>query len=184
MKRRISFGKVDYRKIGKKTCEVTVDLELKKCGGEPTFTIDPETKERIPTGEKTEEYEEFTASGEIWNNRKTDCYVGGQCLDTIAKYVKTPLFKEIHRLWKLYHLNGMNAGTPEQEAAIKAWEDAGNRYEYAAACEYLKSIGLYEVEYKGAPYKYGHAWIPAAIPEEDLKRIREIIATGTFCPET
>ena len=85
---------------------------------------------------------------------------------------------EIYRFWKLYHLNGMHAGTEEQEAAIEAWKAQGNRYEYGKACEHLKSIGLYEVEYNGKPYRYGHGWLHREIPEADLARIQEIITNG------
>lgn len=49
----------------------------------------------------------FTASGMIWSERRADAYYAGQCLDTIAEYIKTPLFREIHRLWKAHHLNDM-----------------------------------------------------------------------------
>ena len=150
----ISFGKIDYNHTGRRNHLVTVDLELRDTKHGP----------------------EFSCRGTIWNTRKTDCVCGGQCLDTIAEYVKAPLFREILRFWKLYHLNSMHAGTPEQEAAIKIWEDQGNRYEYKAVCEMLKDLGLYEVEHEGKPYKYGHGWLYQPIPEADLQRIREIIA--------
>ena len=154
MRTTISFGKIDYNNIGRKNHLVTVDLELR------------ETAHGI----------EFSCCGDIWNTRETDIVRGGQCLDTIAKYVKTPLFREILRFWRLYHLNGMHAGTPEQEAAIKVWEEQGNCYEYKAACEMLKDLGLYEVEHNGKPYRYGSSWLFQPIPEADLARIREIIA--------
>lgn len=68
----------------------------------------------------------------------------------------------------------MHAGTVEQEKAIKEWENKGNKYDYKSVCEYLKSINLYEVEYNGKPYKYGLAWLYQAIPEKDLKEIKEL----------
>ena len=86
---------------------------------------------------------------------------------------------------KKYHLNGMNAGTPEQEAAIEEWKQAGNRYDYTAACEYLKECGLYEVNFTGKtvgrvynnePYKYGHGWVIEELPPEVITRITEIIS--------
>jgi len=117
----------------------------------------------------------FTASGEIWNSRQSDCVLGGQCLDDIAKYVDDSIFKKIHRLWKLYHLNDMNAGTQEQDKVIKEWQAQGNKYDYTAACEYLKSIGLYEVEFEGKPFKYGYGWIYYPIADNDLKEIKELL---------
>lgn len=156
MRRTIEFGKIAYygsRKIN----AVSVDIEL---------------REREHDGEK---YEEFSVCGSIWNAHKTDHVCGGQCLDEIAQYVKAPLFKEIYRLWKLYHLNGMHAGTEEQDAAIDEWKAQGNEYDYKKVCDYLKEIGLYEVEYNGKPYRYGTGWLHREIPEDDLKRIKEII---------
>ena len=184
MKKTIEFGKIDFNNSGRKNCLVTVDIELRQKGGDKTFTINPITKERIYTGSTTPVYLELSICGNIWNPRKTDIYCGGQCLDTIAEYVKTPLFKEIYKLWKIYHLNGTHAGTPEQEKAIEEWKKAGNQYDYTAACEYLKRINLYEVNYTGwsinrhynnAPYKYGHGWIIEELPADIVKRVKEIM---------
>jgi hypothetical protein len=106
--------------------------------------------------------------------------MGGQCIDHMSEYIKTAEFKRITKWWKAYHLNGMNAGTPEQKKAIEDWKAAGNRYDYTAACEYLKSINLYEVpfsglsvghEWHGEPYKYGHGWIVEEIPAAALAEI-------------
>ena len=110
-------------------------------------------------------------------------------MDEIYKYRKQlsepELFNEIYGLWKKYHLNGMHAGTPEQEAAIKEWETAGNRYDYKAACEMLKKINLYEVNYTGAsvgrmynnePYKYGQAWLIQELPGNVLLRIEHLLS--------
>lgn len=187
MKAKLTFGKVDYLHQGRKNCPVEINIELRNRGGDPTFTIDPETKEEIYTGKKTPEYVELSICGEIWNHNKTDCYACGQCLDTIAKYVKAPLFKELHGYWKKYHLNGMNAGTPEQEKAVEEWKAAGNRYDYTAACEMLKEKGLYEVNFTGAttgryyknePYRYGSGWVVEEIPGDVLLRIEHIITAA------
>ena len=54
---------------------------------------------------------ELTICGNIWNNRKSDIYCGGQCLDTIAKYLKDmspqnrEMFRKLYILWRKYHLN-------------------------------------------------------------------------------
>lgn len=187
MKKTISFGKVDYNGIGRKNCLVTVDIELRQKGGEPTFTINPTTKEKIPTGKTTPIYHELSICGNIWNHTHTDICCGGQCLDIIAEYISTPLFNEIYKYWKLYHLNGMHAGTPEQEKAVEKWKAQGNKYDYTAVCEHLKNSGLYEVNYTGAsvgryyenePYKYGHGWLVQELPANVLDRIMEIITEG------
>jgi hypothetical protein len=155
------FGKIDFNGSGRKNCavEVTVELNTSK-NGKP----------------------EFTASGEIWNPRHTYCYCAGQCLDTIAKYVKNPEFKQIYTYWKKYHLNSMHAGTIEQEDALEQWHESlqgPNKivlFDYKRDCEYLKSIGLYEVEYEGQPYTYGTKWLYKEIPTDDLKGIESLLA--------
>lgn len=146
------FGKIDYYGRGRKINPVTVEVELTVKDGKPCFS----------------------AMGMVYNQSKTDTVAGGQCLDSIAKRTNNKQFMEIYRLWKLYHLNDMHAGTIEQEQALEDWESKGNRYDYTSACEYLKSVGLYEVEYNGKPYTYGHAWLYWDIPEDDLKIIQAL----------
>ena len=179
-KKTFNFGKIDYLNRGRKDCAVDVTVELRECGGEPVLDRNGD-----PTGEHCNTYIEFAASGRIWNRLHTDIYSGGQNLDEISEHVKTPLFCEIYEFWKKYHLNGMNAGTPEQEAAVNEWEAAGNSYDYIAACEMLKARGLYEVSLNenlvgtrkadGLPYKYGHGWVIAEIPENDLAKIKSLL---------
>ena len=170
------FGKIDYMDRGRKDCPVSVTVELRECGGEKVVTRDGKS-----TGEHCNKYIEFSVCGDIWNHLHTDIYCGGQCLDKIAKYVKSPVFCQIYDFWKKYHLNCMHAGTPEQEKAVKEWEAEGNQYDYNAACEMLKKRGLYEVPLNcrligtrnadGMPYKYGHGWVIEDIPNDDLKKI-------------
>lgn len=88
MKAKINLGKIDYCGTGKRY-PVTVDVELRETKNGP----------------------EFSASGWIGSR------CGGQCLDEIAQYVKTPLFREIYEFWKLYHLNGMSAACEHQRSA-------------------------------------------------------------------
>jgi hypothetical protein len=145
-----SFGKIDYNGSGRKNCLVTLEVELKV----------------------KEDKKVFTVCGNIWNPRETDIYSGGQNLDDIAEYIHIPLFKKIYRLWKLYHLNDMNSGTLAQDEALKNCQYKNNRYDYSEACEYLKSVNLYDDN----GYKYGHSWLYRAIPEEDLKDIESILA--------
>ena len=151
----IQFGKIDYYGNGRKTNLVTIELELKNKNGVKTFS----------------------ASGSIWNDLHSDIVCGGQCLDEISNYIHTPLFEKIHRLWKLYHLNDMHAGTPEQEKALNDAGLTGYASDYTKCCDYLKSINLYEVMLNGKPYKFGCGWLTQPIPEQDLKEIENIITT-------
>lgn len=148
MKRTISFGKIAYYG-NRKENEVEIKIELRL------------NKENKPV---------LSICGNIWNRIHSDILAGGQCLDTIAKYKKTPLFKEIYVFWQKYHLNDMHPGTEKQE---KALEDANmlDNYDYTKCCKYLKSINLFD----DSGYKYGHGFIYREIPENDLNRIKEII---------
>jgi hypothetical protein len=74
----------------------------------------------------------------------------------------------------------MNAGTPEQTAAIDAWKNCGNKYDYDAVCNMLKDIGLYEIPFygkstgkvwNGEKYRYGSAWIIDEIPQNVIDEI-------------
>jgi hypothetical protein len=104
MKKTFEFGKIDYYGTGRHLNAVTVEVEY--C-------------------EQNNGKKEFTASAMIWNNKRTDCVCGGQCLDEIAQYITHPIFKEIYRLWKLYHLNGMHPECPHQNEA--GWSEKAKR---------------------------------------------------------
>jgi hypothetical protein len=100
---------------------------------------------------------------------------GGQCLDTIAKmYSKNKEVQLIVELWRKYHLNDMNAGSPKQTEYLAS---LGEYKSYEWACEELKKVGLlYDKEFSpDKPYKYGSAWLYREIPKEDLETIKSII---------
>lgn len=163
-KTRLSFGKVDYFHNGRRTCPVTVDLELREGEHGPVFS----------------------ACGSIWNHLSTDIYCGGQCLDTIGKYVKTPKFKEVLRLWQAYHLNDMHAECEHQRAL--GWRELAREYikiekRYSWDDEKkLRGWVDFEKDERGllgkpcpvCGYKYGHGWQYMEIPSDDLKKIKEL----------
>lgn len=97
----------------------------------------------------------------------------GQCLDEAQKElnIKNPVMTEIVRLWKLYHLSDMRAGTPAQEKAVKEYTK-NNPYNYTKVCEYLETKGLLVVD----GYRYGSAWLCEPIPSDDLKAIEKLLA--------
>lgn len=103
MKKIFDFGKIDYNGTGAKRNLVTVEVEYRNENGR----------------------ELFSACGNIWNARQTDVVCGGQCLDTIAEYIKTPLFIAIFRLWKLYH-NETHPECEHQRAA--GWREQANEF--------------------------------------------------------
>lgn len=159
LRKTFSLGKIDYNGSGRRNCEVTVDVRLRYRNDEP----------------------EFSASAYVWNPRRTDIYTGGQIFDGLKCYMHSPLFDKIYEYWKQYHLNTMHAGTPEQEDALEQWHESlqGHDkialFDYKRDCEYLKSIGLYEVEWEGQPYRYGSAWLTRPIPEDVVEEIISLI---------
>lgn len=100
---------------------------------------------------------DYTGTG-----RKTDIVAGGQCLDIIARYIKTPLFKEIYRLWKLYHLNDMHPECEHQ--AAQGWTH-----------EHEHSRGILGKPCPVCGYKYGHGWNYFPIPEQDEQAIYKLL---------
>ena len=121
----------------------------------------------------------FSCSGTL-KNKYYEC--GGQCLDEILQaFPDNAEIKILHTLWKKYHLNDMHAGTYEQEQALEKAVNDGVLTSYGAnnykeTCDYLKSIGLYEVIYNGKPYKYGTGWLTFDIPKHDLDVIKMLMA--------
>jgi hypothetical protein len=152
----ISFGKIAYGST-KKVNEVTINIELRKIEGKGP---------------------ELSIRGSIWNTTHTDCNSCGQNLDEIAKYIKPYNsryieFQQIYRWWHLYHLNGMNAGTVEQDMELQKFPNVKT---YVEQCEILKKAGLYEVKLPdGTMYKYGSAWLYREIPDKDLREIIEYL---------
>lgn len=95
MKRNFDFGCIDFENRGQAKNRVTVEMEYKEEKGKKSFSV----------------------SAMVWNVRRSDCICGGQCLDTIAPYMESPIFSEILRLWKAYHLNDMHPECEHQHAA-------------------------------------------------------------------
>lgn len=102
----INLPKIDGYHNGRKSCAAQVEaewrLEAKYEGGKPSL------------------YWEFSACGALWNNLHTHWMSGGQNLDDLNEYAAVRAvaeFREVYDLWKKYHLNGLTAGSPAQEAA-------------------------------------------------------------------
>lgn len=149
MKKIIEFGKIDFNGTGRKINLVTVEVNL-----------------------KGEEKPVFSVCANVWNSKKTDILMGGQCLDDLLPYFKNnKLFMEIYRLWKLYHLNDLHAGTKKQEKFLEYHniKDWASRYD--ETCEFLnKNNMLYD---KGV--KFGTTWHYWDISQKDLEKIKKIM---------
>lgn len=160
IRRAFDFGKIAYDRSTRKINPVEVTLEL------------------VIRNNKIV----FTASGIIYNSRKTDCYCAGQCLDEIAEYLHNTKFRTIYKLWKKYHLNDMHVGTPEQEQLVDDYFKAENkRYEYTEAKKILEDNNMLTVKLPdGTDYTYDRGWLYEPIPEEDLQAIVDLLGATDF----
>lgn len=101
-----------------------------------------------------------------------------------------PLLRELCELYDLYNDNDLHAGTARQETVIRQALLNGTLASdaYPAVSDYLKSIHLYiddaVRDAAGKPHRYGHGWVYAVIPEDDLSRIRYLILYGDTLPQT
>ena len=154
MKKTFNFGKVRFNNNRKENL-VTVDIKLTDDGC-------------------------FTASGMIWNRIQTDCIAGGQCLDTIKECLpNNKTFNQIYNIWKLYHLNDMNAGSPKQTEIINKYFNSNPfPYDYDLVCSALDSLGLLDDNsyiYNDKPYRYGSAWLKTEIPAPVKNQITSLL---------
>lgn len=102
---------------------------------------------------------EFAASAMVYKHNSLA--LGGQCLDCpeVLDLVKNgklcekdkAIYLEILRLWKNYHLNGMNAGCEHQKEGTPG----------GSVCPFCG-------------YCYGSAWLYREIPEKDLEAIKHL----------
>lgn len=117
MKKVFNFGKIDYEGTGIACNSVIVEVEY-----------------------KDEDEKRFSVCANVWNARHSDIITGGQCLDDITPYIKSPVYSEILRLWKLYHLNDMHPEC-EHQAALGWREKAAKKvtlYKYTMTIEAIR----------------------------------------------
>ena len=125
---------------------------------------------------------EFSATGEVWNHLQTDITMGGQCVAEIAEHFpRHPIAQAIKRLHAAHHLNGMQAGTPAQNEALRECTS----HAYTERCEFLAARGLNPDPNgpDGKPYRYGSAWLYAPIPADDLAAINDLLGIKQSPPE-
>lgn len=187
MRQIIELGKVDYNGSGRKNCLVTLEVELEKTIPNVAPYLDTDLR-----SVKDTEIFTLSISGNVWNPRKTDLYEFGQNVEVIRGFF--PKNKDVQRLcdlWDRWHLNGMKAGTTEQNKALEDVDHTGITDWYGYDCEHLEDIGLLYVpipedvrasfSYKAkngelpTHYKYGSAWLTERIPDDVIQEIQEII---------
>lgn len=117
----------------------------------------------------------------VWRPDRTDIERGGQYREVIADvatwagdWIKATAPRMVE-VWERWHLNDLTAGTPEQEAYLRANPIAATLNHYEVSCIVLKAAGLYEVPDPRDPsklYAYGTAWLTEPIPADVLAEIR------------
>lgn len=146
---RYVLGMCDYRGTGKKNGEAAITWEL--------------------------EGVHFSMSAEIWNPRKFDCDVCGQCVDTVAGYFPNDAkAQRMLVIWRRWHLNDMRAGSPAQEAFLRDNPIIDRLHYFEAACGALVAAGLQPDPnhiHAGKPYRYGTAWLMEDLPSDVREEI-------------
>lgn len=171
-RRTLLVGKTNKTRHGyQKGCRCELEIELRSGKN----TVAPYLDWNL---QPCAEYTELTVCGTVWNLRRSDCYIGGQCIETLAEWFPdNARLQRIAELWRVWHLNGMQAGTQAQTEALadmpKAVYPASH---YENACEWLKARGLYEVPMPdgSGTYRYGSAWLVKPLPADVEGEIRAL----------
>jgi hypothetical protein len=152
MQKTILLGSVDYNQTGKSNCPV--DFEVSWDG------------------------KRFSATATIWRGaNRREALVCGQCLEEAAAHLpENQLAQRILAVWRDWHLNDMRAGSPAQQAWLKAnpVEAVYPESHYEKACKALAEVGLNPDPghlHNGKPYAYGSAWLTEEIPAETVSEI-------------
>lgn len=112
-------------------------------------------------------YPEFSISGDYANGF-------GQCDGHIKPKNETQ--SKLLSMWHEHHLNGMTAGTPEQEQLIlKGLETKELKTSsYDDVVSFLKKHKKYSVFYKKKKYQYGTGWIRHDLPLDIIAQINNV----------
>jgi hypothetical protein len=155
MERTFWIGKIDYNNRGRDDCPVSITVKF--------------------------DGKRFSASGDIWMPSRRDCYACGQIIDEILGYFpNNPIVQKISAIWSEWHLNDMTAGSPAQEAYLKA-NPVSYTYpqsHYDEACKALEAAGLnpdQNYNLNGKPYRYGTAWLTREIPDAVAAEIESLL---------
>lgn len=105
---------------------------------------------------------------------------GGDCLGSCGQVIMhewgfssyekgwdAEMVEWFRRVWSLWHLNYMRAGTPKQEAFLRENKIGGD---YAKAVEALKAADLYV----DGGYKYGSAWLKEELPPHVVQWLKSL----------
>lgn len=159
-KKTISLGKIAYTGNQNRN-EVTIEIEVKH-----------KTNLRINTQlESINDYYTLSICGNIWNKNHSDIVSGGQNLEEIAKLFRAnKKVQSIVKIWREWHLNDLEDGSDAQSKAVEYWESTGNKYDYRAACAFLKEMEIYV----DRGYTYGSKRLVKPLPESVIEELKEL----------
>lgn len=167
----LDLGKVDGYGNGRKSCRLTLTLEIRQS--------EPHSKKMdIDLNLITGPYVEVSIVGDVWNNTETDIIRGGQMQEGLLEYIDNKKTRRIVKLWKRWHLNDMKAGTRLQQECLATY-GKDERYDYDIACKRLADNDLYN----DRGYKYGHAWLLEVVPDDVLIELCELFGADVYALE-
>lgn len=109
----------------------------------------------------------------------------GQIVDTLEHVTPSDewshdLLARFREVWKEWHLNDMQAGSPAQRAHLKSLEGQCPGYPvsyYDWAREQLKEANLQpdpNYIHNDKPYSYGSAWLRVDVPDDVIEFLRSL----------
>lgn len=105
----------------------------------------------------------------INNGRLSMSGDNGQEQDTIKPRTESQI--RLIEIWKAYHLNDMQPGTPKQMKIVKKCKTHEEAIEKLTA----KNLLIDKHPTTGEPYKYGSAWLTLELPEDLQEEIDGLI---------
>jgi len=123
-------------------------------------------------------------SGEVGPKRGGDADSCGQIRSELARVTAFAAgwdkikVLQLSDIWRKWHLNNLNAGSPIQELTIKNFYEPHNgRFCHTQVEKLLKDYGVFEDEsylVDGKPYKYGSAWLHKDLPDSVLRWLKTV----------
>ena len=188
--RKINFGKIDAEGRGRKINSVDLEIELRNADTDkPEFSVcgdvwNSRHTDIVQGGQCIDSIDKFFKHDRLyklienlWKKYHLNSMHAGtveqeNCLKDFASEKETIKNELRNNAW-----NKAKIEFNYSENYFKEWQNWNSSKwdSYTVDCELLKRHGLYEVEVDGKPYKYGHAWLYRAIPENDMNKIRAIL---------
>ena len=190
LSRKINFGKIDAEGRGRKINSVDLEIELRNADTDkPEFSVcgdvwNSRHTDIVQGGQCIDSIDKFFKHDRLyklienlWKKHHLNSMHAGtveqeKCLKDFASEKETIRNELRNDAW-----NKAKIEFNYSENYFKEWQNWNSSKwdSYTVDCELLKRHGLYEVEVDGKPYKYGHAWLYRAIPENDMNKIRAIL---------